>query len=87
MGGAEWDEHIVGSMKPGCVTFAWDDGEIRTVEAPAGTLQTLQSAWEWIDPVLREFERGKGKPRSLCFRLADGQFRGLRFPEGKPGTL
>jgi len=74
-------------MKPGAVTFAWDDGEIRTIEVPELTLDDMQRAWEWIDPRVKEFEKGKGRPRSVCFRLTNGQFRGLRFPDWNPGAL
>jgi hypothetical protein len=82
-----WDESILQSMKPGHVTFAWDDGEIRTVQAPNETLDSMQSAWEWINPKLRELEAERGKPRSVCFKLTDGRFRGLRFPDWNPGVL
>jgi hypothetical protein len=80
-----WDEKILGQMRPGAITFAWDDGEIQTIDVPEGTLISMQSAWDWINPVLKEYEQGRGKPRSLCFRLANGTFRGLRFPDWRPG--
>ena len=82
-----WDQRILDSMKPGCVTFGWDDDEIVTLDTPPETLDTMQSAWTWIDARIREFEEGKGKPRTVCFRLANGQFRGLRFPDWNPGVL
>ena len=82
-----WDENILQSMKPGHVTFAWDDGETLTIKAPDETLDTMESAWQWIDPKLRELEQEKGKPRSVCFRLTDGRFRGLRFPDWNPGVI
>ena len=70
-----WDQRILDSMKPGCVTFGWDDDEIVTIEAPQETLDTMPAAWEWIDARLREFQEGKGRPRTVCFRLTDGEFR------------
>jgi hypothetical protein len=82
-----WDEKILKSMKQGAVTFAWDDGEIRTVTAPEGTLDTMKSAWEWIDLRVKELEAEKGRPRSLCLRLSTGEFRGLKFPDWKPGLM
>lgn len=82
-----WDQRILDSMKPGCVTFGWDDGEIATIEAPEKALDTMQSAWEWIDVRVKDFEEGKGKPRTVCFRLASGEFRGLKFPDWNPGAL
>lgn len=85
--GSPWSDAILNSMKPGCVTFAWDDGEILTVETPEKTLDDMPKAWEWVDARLREFEQGKGKPRSVCFTLTNGQFRGLRFPDWNPGAL
>ncbi len=72
-------------MENGAVTFAWDDGEIVTVPAPGGVLDNMKSAWQWIDAQLKEFQAKKSRPRSLCFRLAGGEFRGLRFPDWKPG--
>jgi hypothetical protein len=81
----QWDPDMLAKMLPGAVTFAWDDGEIRTIPAPPGTLADLKSAWAWIDPTLRDLEQEKGKPRKLCFRLDSGQFRGLNFPDWKPG--
>lgn len=82
-----WDDKILGSMRDGCVTFAWDDGSIETVPAPPGALEKMETAWEWIEYQLKEFEKGKGKPRSLCFNLANGVFRGLRFPDWNPGVI
>jgi hypothetical protein len=86
-GDSPWDEKILNSMKQGAVTFAWDDGEIRTVTAPESTLDTMKSAWEWRDLQMKELEAEKGKPRSLCFRLSTGEFRGLKFPDWKPGQM
>ncbi len=80
-----WDTRILEAMEPGSVTFVWDDGEIRTVPAPEKTLDAMKSAWAWIDERLNEFKKEKGRPRSVCFRLSGGQFRGLRFPDWKPG--
>ncbi len=74
-------------MEDGSVTFAWDDSEIRTIPAPAKTLDTMQSAWVWIDARLKEFQEDKGRPRSVCFRLPDGTFRGLKFPDWNPGAM
>jgi len=82
-----WSDEILNSMKPGAVTFAWDDGRIETIETPPSTLDDMQKAWEWIDPKLKEFQQGQGRPRSVCFRLSNGQFRGLRFPDWNPGAL
>ncbi len=82
-----WDPKILADMKPGAVTFAWDDGEIQTVPAPEGALKNLKLAWEWVDAQVREFSQGKGRPRSICLRLETGEFRGLRFPDVRPGTL
>ena len=76
-----WGEDILGKMKDGCVTFAWDDGEIRTMEVPAGRLDDMRLAWQWIDPKLKELEQERGRPRSVCFRLSSGEFRGLKFPD------
>ncbi|AFM25155.1 hypothetical protein [Desulfomonile tiedjei] len=78
---SKWDTKIIEKMHPGAVTFAWDDGEIVTIPAPAGALKSLQTAWEWVDPQLREFAKGKGRPRSVCLRLDSGEFRGLKFPD------
>jgi len=69
------------------VTFAWDDREVRTVSAPAGTLAHMKSAWQWIEARLKELEEQRGKPRTVCFRLDTGEFRGLRFPDWNPGAL
>lgn len=74
-------------MKPGAVTFAWDDGEIRTIPAPDKTLDEMQSAWDWIRSAMEEMEKDKERPRSVCFRLTNGKFRGLRFPDWNPGAL
>lgn len=82
-----WEEKILNSMKTGAVTFAWDDDEVRTVATPDRTLDTLQSAWEWIDARIKEMEKEKGRPRSVCFRLTSGEFRGLRFPDWNPGAI
>jgi hypothetical protein len=82
-----WDPEILESMKPGAVTFAWDDGEILTVPAPEGSLKDLNTAWEWVDEQIKAFKEGKGSPRSVCLRLENGAFRGLRFPEVKPGAV
>ncbi len=84
-GGSFWDEEIICSMKPGSVTFAWDDGEIRTIPVPPRTLDDMKSAWQWIDVQMKELQVERGRPRSICFRLSDGQFRGLKFPDWKPG--
>ncbi len=80
-----WDPKILESMKPGCVTFGWDNGEIRTLEAPPHTLDDLRSAWAWINPLLKQLEAERGRPRTICFRMTDGQFRGLKFPDWNPG--
>ncbi len=82
-----WDKTILDKMEPGAVTFAWDDGEIRTISVPEGILNDMQAAWLWIDPMLRALEAERGKPRSVCFHLGNGQFRGLRFPDVNPGPL
>ncbi len=82
-----WDKVILDQMETGAVTFAWDNGDIETVHAPEGQLKTMESAWAWIDPKLRDYEKGKGKPRQLCFRLDNGIFRGLKFPDGVPGMM
>jgi hypothetical protein len=82
-----WDPKIINSMKPGAVTFSWDDGEIRTISAPPGSLKNLQTAWEWVDVRLREFSEGKGRPRIVCLHLDSGEFRGLRFPDVNPGIM
>ncbi len=84
-GDSPWDKKILNSMKEGAVTFAWDDGEVRTLPAPEGTLDTLKSAWQWIDLRMKELTSEKGRPRSLCFRLSTGEFRGLKFPDWRPG--
>jgi hypothetical protein len=82
-----WDEAIIERMQPGAVTFAWDDGEVRTIHAPDKTLDNMKSAWEWIDRKIKELEEEKGRPRSVCYRLASGEFRGLTFPDWNPGAL
>lgn len=89
MGSSEspWDQRILDSMKAGCVTFGWDDGEIITVAAPEKALDTMQSAWEWIDARLREFQQTKSRPRTVCYHLTNGEFRGLRFPDWNPGAI
>jgi hypothetical protein len=84
---SKWEPEILDSMREGAVTFAWDDGEILTIQAPQGSLKTLQTAWEWVDVKLREFSQGKGRPRTICLRLDSGEFRGLRFPDIKPGIM
>jgi hypothetical protein len=86
-GDSPWDEKILNSMKEGAVTFAWDDGEVRTLSAPDETLDTMKSAWEWIDARMKELEAEKGRPRTLCFRLSTGEFRGLKFPDWNPGSM
>jgi hypothetical protein len=80
-----WEPRILESVKPGCVTFAWDDGEIRTIEAPESTLNDMKSAWAWIDDTVKRLSEQKERPRTICFRLANGQFRGLTFPDRRPG--
>jgi hypothetical protein len=82
-----WEPRILKSMKPGCVTFAWDDGEVRTIEAPESALDEMKSAWAWIDGTVKQLVEEKGRPRTICFKLSNGQFRGLTFPDGKPGIL
>jgi len=82
-----WSEEILKSMKPGAVTFAWDDGEVRTIAAPEATLDKMDSAWKWINERLKELEQEKGRPRSVCFRLTTGEFRGLKFPDWNTGAL
>ncbi len=82
-----WDAKILDSVKPGCVTFAWDDGEIRTVPAPEGALDEMQSAWAWIDQTIKRLTEEKERPRSVCFNLTNGQFRGLKFPDWNPGVM
>ena len=85
---SSWDQKILDNMKSGCVTFGWDDGEVITLEAPDKALDSMQTAWEWIDVRLREYAEGKGRPRTVCFRLTStGEFRGLRFPDWNPGAL
>lgn len=83
---AAWENWILEQMEAGAVTFAWDDREVRTMPAPQGTLATMKTAWQWIDTRLRELENERGKPRTVCFRLDSGEFRGLRFPDWKPGA-
>lgn len=85
--GHSWERRILDSMRTGAVTFAWDDDEIRTIDAPAGTLDAMKSAWVWIDATLKELTAERGRPRSVCFNLSNGQFRGLRFPDWKPGAM
>ena len=82
-----WSEEILNSMQPGAVTFAWDDGEVRTIDAPEKTLDAMASAWKWIDEKLKELEQEKERPRSVCFRLTSGEFRGLKFPDWQPGAM
>jgi len=82
-----WDAAILDAMKSGCVTFAWDDGEIRTIDAPQGALDEMQSAWIWIDETVRKLSEERGRPRSICFKLSNGQFRGLKFPDWRPGAM
>lgn len=82
-----WGEAIIENMKPGAVTFAWDDGEVRTIPAPEKTLDSMKSAWEWIDMKMKELEKEKGRPRTICYRLTSGEFRGLKFPDWNPGAL
>ena len=86
-GESPWDKRVLDAMEPGAATFAWDDGEVRTIQAPAGTLDDMKSAWAWIDQQMRELENTRGRPRSVCFRLSSGQFRWLTFPDWKPGEL
>jgi hypothetical protein len=85
--GPVWDRKIIDAMQKAAVTFAWDDGEIRTVPAPEKALDTMQSAWNWIDVKLKELQEERGKPRSVCFFLAGREFRGLKFPDWQPGPL
>lgn len=85
--GTPWEEWILEAMEPGAVTFGWDDKELRTIPAPEGTLKTMQSAWDWINARLLELEQERGKPRTVCFKLDSGEFRGLRFPDWNPGAL
>ncbi len=80
-----WSQEILDHVRPGFVTFAWDDGEIRNVEASEKTLGTMKEAWAWIDERLKEFAADKGRPRSVCFKLGGTEFRGLRFPDRNPG--
>lgn len=82
-----WEPRILDAMKPGCVTFAWDDGEVRTIEAPEDALNEMKAAWAWIDDTVKKLGEEKSRPRSICFRLANGQFRGLRFPDWRPGVM
>ncbi|MDQ7783348.1 MAG: hypothetical protein RDU20_10740 [Desulfomonilaceae bacterium] len=82
-----WEDWLLEAMEPGSVTFGWDDREVRTIAVPEGTLKTMQSAWDWIGARLIELEKERGKPRMVCFRLDNGQFRGLRFPDWNPGSL
>ena len=82
-----WEPWILNQMAPGAVTFAWDDREVRTIRAPPGTLADMKSAWAWIDARLRDLEAERGKPRTVCYRLDSGAFRGLRFPDWDPGAL
>jgi hypothetical protein len=84
---SSWDRRILDAMESGAATFAWDDGEVQTIPAPNGVFDEMKSSWAWIDERLREFEKTKGRPRSVCFRLSDGRFRGLSFPDWKPGDL
>lgn len=84
---ASWDRRILDSIRTGAVTFAWDDGEIRTIEAPPETLDAMKSAWEWVEAKLKDLTAERGRPRSVCFRLAGGEFRGLRFPDWNPGMM
>jgi hypothetical protein len=82
-----WDKKVLDAMESGAVTFGWDSGEVVTLHAPEGTLDTMQSAWPWIDARLKSFAEKEGKPRTLCLRLTSGEFRGLRFPDPCPGPL
>jgi hypothetical protein len=82
-----WDAYILEAMRPGAVTFGWNDNEVVTIDAPDKTLDTMQKAWEWIDVQMRRLEQERGRPRCIVFRLNNGQFRGLRIPEQKPGPL
>lgn len=84
---SSWDQRILDTMEPGSVTFAWDDGEVRTVRAPDHALDTLKSAWQWIDATMKELDPQRGRPRSICFRLSSGEFRGLTFPDWNPGAM
>ncbi|MGO9570361.1 MAG: hypothetical protein ACLP5H_22750 [Desulfomonilaceae bacterium] len=86
-GDSPWDKEILDSMKRGAVTFGWDDGEVRTMSAPPGTLDTMKSAWEWIDVRMKELQAEKSRPRTICFRLSSGEFRGLKFPDWRPGFI
>ena len=49
-----WDQKILDSMRPGAVTFAWDDGEILTIPAVEGCLKSLNKAWEWVEARMKE---------------------------------
>jgi hypothetical protein len=82
-----WEPTILNDMRSGCVTFAWDDGELRTLEAPEGTLDKMKSAWTWIDDAVKRLSEEKGRPRTICFRLSNGQFRGLKFPDLNTGAI
>jgi hypothetical protein len=82
-----WDPKIIASMEPGSVTFSWDDGRIQSIPAPEGTLESMQKAWEWVEQKVKSFETAGDKPRTVCFRLSSGQFRGLRYPDWKPGVM
>lgn len=81
-----WEPWILERMAPGAVTFAWDDHEVKTIPAPSGTLANMKSAWQWIDARLKDLEAQRGKPRTVCYRLDSGEFRGLRFPDWNPGA-
>ncbi len=85
--GLTWDRRILDSMRTGAVTFVWDDDEIRTIDAPTETLDTMKSAWLWIDATLKDLTAERGRPRSVCFKLTSGDFRGLRFPDWNPGVM
>lgn len=82
-----WDEKILREMKSGSITFSWDDGEIRTISTPEGTLDNMRTAWNWIEDYMKLLSEEKGRPRTICFRLTTGEFRGLRFPDWRPGEM
>ena len=85
--GSPWEDWLLDAMEPEAVTFGWDDKEVMTIPVPEGTLASMQAAWDWINPRLVEFEKERGKPRTVCFTLDSGEFRGLRFPDWNPGAL
>jgi hypothetical protein len=36
---------------------------------------------------MKELQAEKNRPRTICFRLSSGEFRGLKFPDWRPGFM